>query len=544
MVTVHGARVRWAIAAPGFADTQVEVTGTTLAVELRRAPVTLRGKVHGADGAGLSHALIEIDPPKRAVRSDPDGSFELRDLPSSFPFELRASAPGLGAIVRRVVDAAAALRLDLVPPREVAGVVRDHDGKPIAAAQATLLAAGQSFEAFSGDDGTFVIPGVPAGSYDLRVDAKGFATGYLRVAVPAGRGTFDLPVTSLALAIELQGHVEDRQGHPVADVEVFVRRVGQRLDRGGLPPGEPAARSEADGSFVLAKLDGGASAKLLLWHRGYRPLEVQLKPDERERTFVLETASSLTLRVRRPDGSAAAGVSVRGMRPAFAGSSDFPRTNDEGELTFDGLDASSHRVAIDGGDGTYWEGVVKVPPPPSETTVEVLLRQPHVLAGTVADSDGTPIAGAKVEAPGSGEAIDTTNAAGEFNLDGLLDFPALVEVTHPRYAPAHLQVSLAEADAGSLRIVLDDRSTLVRGRVEGEEVAGLRLRWVHESSHRALTVTTQTDGSFEVGRLDPGRYLLALDDSTLVIEPARSVVVVEATAPEQYVVVPLVKSRP
>src|SRR5262249_56932153 len=53
-------------------------------------------------------------------------------------------------------------------------VVNSRDNEPLAVVQVEL--AGTSYRAVTGEDGTFRIPGVPAGNYALQVAAVGFFT--------------------------------------------------------------------------------------------------------------------------------------------------------------------------------------------------------------------------------------------------------------------------------------------------------------------------------------------------------------------------------
>jgi len=68
---------------------------------------------------------------------------------------------------------------------ELAGVVKDSTGASVSRAAVTLLNAGQSViaSAITDEGGRFVLKGVPAGTYELRVTSGGFASGSKAVRV-------------------------------------------------------------------------------------------------------------------------------------------------------------------------------------------------------------------------------------------------------------------------------------------------------------------------------------------------------------------------
>ena len=251
--------------------------------------MTLAGRVFGRGNHGLPGALVELEAPRRAIRTATDGSFAFGDLPNRYPFELRASAPGFAPASKRVTSRKVPVYLALHPPRDVAGVVRDPTGRAVSPEALALEADHDTFRGATDAAGAFLIRAVPAGSYRLLIDALGFATWYEPVQIPPGNGVFRLPAIALQPASPLYGHVEDKGGNPVADVEIFIRRHDERLSAGGVFRRQPDARSGTDGSFRLDNLAGGATARLVLQHDGYSPLEAEVDPRRADdNAFVLE----------------------------------------------------------------------------------------------------------------------------------------------------------------------------------------------------------------------------------------------------------------
>ena len=140
------------------------------------------------------------------------------------------------------------------------------------------------------------------------------------------------------------------------------------------------------------------------------------------------------------------------------------------------------------------------------------------------------------------EVTETTDLRGEFRLGPLTASRVSIECTHRQYQPARAEVALDAVGDSPIRIVLEDRSVLVRGRLEGDEVGGVRLTWINETTRRGLTVTTAQDGSFDIGRINPGRYRITVADRSRAVEPSHATVAVDAGAPEQYFVIPLVRA--
>src|SRR5688572_31346694 len=70
----------------------------------------------------------------------------------------------------------------------VTGVVRDSSGATVPGATVTVTndQTGASQTAVSGADGAFSVTGLPAGSYTIQVELRGFGTSRATVTVAAG----------------------------------------------------------------------------------------------------------------------------------------------------------------------------------------------------------------------------------------------------------------------------------------------------------------------------------------------------------------------
>jgi hypothetical protein len=76
----------------------------------------------------------------------------------------------------------------------VSGIVRDEDGNPISGATVTI--PGTTLQAVTDATGHYMIPYVPAGTYDIRISKNGYESETVSgVSVTAGEDTTVAPVT-------------------------------------------------------------------------------------------------------------------------------------------------------------------------------------------------------------------------------------------------------------------------------------------------------------------------------------------------------------
>ena len=129
-----------------------------------------------------------------------------------------------GAVLLSVVVAAA-------QPGGLKGKVRNNSGQGIAGASVTLTKGGDDVRSVrSASDGTFEVKGIEPGSYGLRVDADGYASGSLfSVEIKKGKvrdlgDKLFLRVDQGTLVI-LRGSVFFKEGTSVTGAKVELERV-------------------------------------------------------------------------------------------------------------------------------------------------------------------------------------------------------------------------------------------------------------------------------------------------------------------------------
>ena len=216
------------------------------------------GTVHDGEGEPIEGARVSIElvglapetmgynPAKGLVaRSDAEGEFTIPspdvrsfiDIPS---VHLVVRAPGYAPLrtdavaIPPIGQAWPHVAVELGRGGRIVGVIRSTEGLPIAGARVQWSFASGSNEAFasvrrasetvlsttSDAEGRYVLGGLPSGSCDLRVSARGHA-GVARVGVDV-RGQETLENFELDAGRSLAGRVVDERGQPVARVEVVA----------------------------------------------------------------------------------------------------------------------------------------------------------------------------------------------------------------------------------------------------------------------------------------------------------------------------------
>ena len=277
---------------------------------------------------------------------------------------------------------------------EVKGKVLSANGRALPGARAVLdreSAAGkvEVAAALIGKDGSFKIPKMAPGRYQLRTEAPGYAT----VTVPIELGPGDTLTTSLRFEPEqlLEGMVMDGKGHALPDALVLAWPMGRR--QGTLVE----ARSGPDGRFTLAGLPRG-SWTLLAEAPGFgtmqldrvdvpsRPLNLRLEGESRSLGGIVISNGQGVIGAKVSMG----GPSLRSPRSTVTGKN--------GTFMFSGIGQGRYtlRAATDKlssipitqviDEGTGWLPPYKLPVEPG-----------CFVEGQVVDDTGRVLAGSPVE---------------------------------------------------------------------------------------------------------------------------------------------------
>jgi TonB-linked SusC/RagA family outer membrane protein len=174
--------------------------------------------------------------------------------------------------------------------RQIAGLVRDQGGAPIAGA--TVTVRGTELTALTDADGMFVLPAVKPGEVDLDVVAPAFAAGSVRVGRdttaakialrPDGTAPVAAPATPAASPDRAP---TDATTSPAPAATRSVR--GQVLERGSQTP-VPGAIVQVAGTEIMALTDehgrfeltgvAGHEVVVSITATGYAPVELSSRP--------------------------------------------------------------------------------------------------------------------------------------------------------------------------------------------------------------------------------------------------------------------------
>jgi hypothetical protein len=198
-------------------------------VEADPSKSVLLGRVlDGASGEPVVGAVVWLRPGEgsdaRAFRSDTRGAFLVCGVDPTLALELQASGPDklsepvtqeipAGALVMRDLEVTASAlaesRSTADPDVTLRGVVRSaEDDRPLAGARVRILGAG--IEQMTGDEGTFLMQGVPQGRHQVVTEYLGMASDTAEVDLTAGSVTLALftmetrPVELPALDVEIE----------------------------------------------------------------------------------------------------------------------------------------------------------------------------------------------------------------------------------------------------------------------------------------------------------------------------------------------------
>lgn len=422
------------------------------------------------------------------------------------------------------------LAVVLPPGRAAFGRILDLEEQPLEGATVVLTpargGAGEPMELTTDPAGRFLGAAVAWDAFDLTADADGFAPATLRgMELPESSGPADLGSLLLQPGVAIDGRVIDPEGGPVAGARLHFREATGRpapSERERLLEDEPAAVAGDDGRFVVDDLAPGRPVDLLASAEGFLPvwtLAVEAPPTD-PLVITLEPAAQLSGRVVDQDdepvvdasvtvtstGSPEGTVGVVARREV--GSRTAP-TDERGRFQVDGLAPGPTRVEA-AAEGYLSAGPVETDLPLGGEVrdLEIVLRRGAVIAGTVADEAGEPVAGADLRA---GPARGSSAADGTFRLVGLdVGFVGLFTY-HPDFKPAAQEVEVRPG-TNTVEVVLEDGFVLAGRTVDegGRPLAGTRVQLRAESLRggRGYQVVSGADGAFRAVVGDAGRYRL------------------------------------
>jgi hypothetical protein len=534
------------VEAAGFAPAaQMLVVGSApvqrLTVRLAAgAPVT--GRVLAPDGKPVAAARVwarsssepfaAMAPELDSVESDGSGGWRLPALaPGSYQFAASHSdyAPAVSppTVVGRVPLNGVEMRL--AAAGRLGGVVHDGDGRPLARVQVRAAALSRTLpgwssarEAFTTDDGRFLLTGLPRRS----VQVVALADDAASPMASADLATAASAEVTLVLSIRrtLEGIVVDGRGRPVPEAQVMATPVksGRGLD--WELRGLPMLVSDAGGRFHIAGLpDGEYELRAVPPDRAPEAMNLQqvtvAHAGDREVRVVVRGEGIVAGQVALEDGALPGSFSVS------AGAGDpVPFTGGAFALS---ATAGIHELTVAGPTFvTAHVDNVRVEENARTDVGTVKVRGGRVLTGRVLGPDGAPVAQAQVVAGrhisggGTQLMIPTESLAfqetvsgddGQFRLAGLSELPLVVvaqhddvgrSVTVPVAAgPPVVAIDLRLAPVGSLA------GTITR---DGRPFADTVVIATPQLGRSNFFVVTGADGRYAFDRLASGAYQLVV----------------------------------
>lgn len=491
-----------------------------------------------------------------SATSAADGRFLLRRLDPLRAYTLTARAAGFAPVeISRTTPELGAAPADAEPVRFVlgrgmrgVGAVLDLDEEPVAGARVRLHPARAAdprgmarrgadteggFETTTFGDGTFVLENLPAGRFDLRVEATGFAPltvpgveiPELPQAAETGEDaarelrTLDLGTILVEPGAILAGRVVDPDGAALAGVEV---RVGPPQSMQWMPTRTEAdTTTDADGRFLLPDRKPGEIVDVHLQGAGHAFAllpRVMLGEESADLRVVLEPVGRVSGRVVDEDGRGIPGATLNGWRQgrdsrhffstrqvrgeadgSFAFAEAFP-----GEITLR-AEAPGHQTA---------ERTLTLAPGRTLDGVDIVLLRGAVVVGRVWNTDGEPAVEAIVGVRHrtvqgtSWNGHGRTDGEGRYRLDGVpLGRVEIVARDRHREVLELLDVEPGE-NALDLRFAGGvEVSGWVRD-ADGEPVAGALVTLHADFTWRQMRASSRGDGSFRFEDVTDGFYHL------------------------------------
>lgn len=491
-------------------------------------------RVTGADGA-FEIAGLRVGETYDLMVVGPDGMGARREGVDAPAEDVEIVVPGPGRISGRVVDAQTSapvtdFQVDFGPDRSSGrGGFGPGGGAGRMIARVVRAATGDGDagpQAVHGEDGSFVLEDVPAGTWEVVAQAKGYQTARVGGLSVEEGGTRDGVEVRLTRGSAIRGRVLDgTSGAPVLDASVTVQRGGGGGRALDILMGASDARTNADGQFSIDGVSAG-SYTVVAQH-----------PDYAQATTVVEVkdgAASAELRMV-PGGTVGgvvlsetsaplAGASVSlsagagGGRGGFGGGGfgggQSATTDEAGRFRF--LHVTAGRYSVSASLRGHQAPGVDVVLQAGETrdNLVVSLASGAHIRGVVANVPASVAGTVRVSASGPDgySAAATAGGDGTFELTGAPAGPVDLRATagQPggtmRSATAQIVIADGQTDAQA-RIAFEDGFTLT-GTVTrgGQALASAMVMASRGGGGGAASARTDGTGAYRLEGLLEGAY--------------------------------------
>lgn len=224
---------------------------TKLSLKLTAATGTLQGKlVELGTSQPVAGAAVAVAGTTVQVQSTAEGSFTIENIADG-TITINITANGYKPMTHKLRihgGHTASHTFKLTSTMGVlAGTVTDKSDKPLAAATITVSGGGLTFTGKSSTDGSFSLPKIPEGTYDVLVTANGFKAVEHKAVKIHGSRTHKLKVRMAPDTATLVGKVTNAGGQAIAGAKITLT-AGQQTY---------SATSGADGGYRIEGVADG-----------------------------------------------------------------------------------------------------------------------------------------------------------------------------------------------------------------------------------------------------------------------------------------------
>ncbi len=454
-----------------------------------------------------------------------DGSYMISGLAAG-AVTVSASAPGyepanaLGASVSS--SSPANLDISLAADGSIAGTVDAPGGGAVAGAtvDAELTAGGPSAQVTTASDGSFTIPDLAPGQYQVVAEDPGYGPAIAgSVSVSAGATTPGIGLTLAPSDASVSGQVTDADtGQAIAGAVVSTN------DANG---GDGAVTTGSDGSFTLSGLPPGPLTITVVppddTHLTNTAAVTTVAGQTASADVTLDPSGTLDATILAGDGTTPlAGISavVVGPSPGSASSPEQSQqvvTDSNGELSLVGLDPGSYDLQVEGSDAHASFTIASG----SRTATVSLIVPTGTLTGQVVDASGNAVAGVEVTLCDSTGPVasTTTDAGGDYRFTvtgaGSYDVVASGNQVGLLVDPA---VSVATGSTTTAPVLQAGTASLsVSVSAGGQPDNGATVTILTQSGSdgpAGVSATADATGTALLDNLTPGSYELQVSDAS------------------------------
>jgi hypothetical protein len=462
---------------------------------------TVSGRVLSETGQPVSGASIAIESGDwQSADSDDNGDFSLAGVPRERA-TLKAEKSGFVSRSIDVEASASDARVDIILSRgkKATGRVTTSTGALVDGATVWMYSDGESQQALTGADGTFIVEGLSRDRYSFRVSKEDVGSAELSEVDIAKEVLITLK------GVEGWGAVHGR-------VAGF-KDGGWMYGSVSAEPGNADAPIGRDGTYRLARVPAGevklsATAMTLHGDASTSAVEVTIPIDG---DIVADLAFRTDITVRGVVTEGGKPVSARRVRFSGRTASSSTTTGEDGAYALSALEPGMYDVSVDT-RGEGFETHLQV----RDSTVFDIRIDATSIAGRIIDETGAPLTGVKLEAA----AIDSTSntAEGESDATGAFSLrvfrqPYVLTATKKGYATAVQRIEpdssailmkMVRADGLRIRLVDARDGHSLDGYVVATDPAGMKVARVSELQSDGSIVVPLAGGSYRISASSNG----------------------------------------